>query len=92
MAANPTAIVTVLNDVAVDPVDPTKVNVTFTYRLLFVPTPTSPALEEQVVLVLLDSFSKNDLRVASQGAMQASVTAKGATLASNRIFGVNDLV
>jgi hypothetical protein len=92
MAANPTAIVTDLNDVTVDPIDPTKVNVMFTYRLLFVPTPTSPPLEEQAVLVLPDNFSKNDLRVASENAMQASVTAKGATLATNRIFGVNDLV
>jgi hypothetical protein len=92
MAANPTAIVTDLNDVQVDPVDPTKVNVIFTFRLLFVPTPTSPALEEQATLVLPDNFTKNDLRAASQNAMQASVTAKGATLSSNRIFGVNDLV
>ncbi len=92
MAANPTAIVTDLNDVAVDPIDPTKVNVTFTYRLLFVPTPTSPALEEQAVLVLPDSFSKNDLRSASQNTMQASVAAKGASLSTNRIFGVGDLV
>jgi len=92
MAANPTAIVSDILSVDVDPNDATRVLFSFTYRLLFVPAPTSPALEEQATLSLSDSFTKQDLRSASENWMIASVAAKGASLSTNRIFGVGDLV
>jgi hypothetical protein len=92
MAANPTAIVTDILNVEPDPGDATRVLFSFTYRLLFVPTPTSPPLEEQAVLSLPDNFTKQDLRSASENWMIASVAAKGAALSTNRIFGVGDLV
>jgi hypothetical protein len=92
MAANPTAIVSDILNVEPDPNDGTRVLFSFVYRLLFVPTPTSPALEEQAVLSLSDDFTKQDLRSASENWMIASVAAKGATLSTNRIFGIGDLV
>lgn len=90
MAANPTAIVSQIADVGVNPLDATKVDITIEYRFLFIPTASSPPLLEQAVLTLSDNFTKNDLRTASQNAMIASAAAKGATLSSNRIYSVAD--
>lgn len=91
MAAQPTAVVTTIHDIVLGAA-PNTVDLTIVVRLLFTPLPDSVPLEEQLVLVVPDTFSKNDVRVAAHASIIASVADKGAVINSNRIFGVDDLV
>jgi hypothetical protein len=92
MAAQPTAIVTQITDVVVDPNNATRVLLTIEYRLLFVPDAASLPLVEQATLDLADTFTKQDAKSAAQTAVIDSVAAKGASISTNRIFGVDDFV
>lgn len=92
MAASPTAVVTDILAIEKHPTDPTKVVFTIAYNLLFVPDADALPQAEQAELVVPDTFSKQDVRNAAHTAITNSVAAKGGTINSNRIFGVDDLV
>jgi len=91
-APPPTAIVTEILDIAVNPVDSSKVDFDIVFRMLFVPDATAPAKLQQKKLTVEGNFSKNDVRVAAHALIIAAVAEEGAVITSNRIFGVDDLV
>lgn len=88
----PTVIITNILQVNLNDQDNTKVDMVIDFRMLFTPSPSSPPLAEQATLTLDGGFSKQDARSAAIAAVTASVANQGATLNSNRIFGVDDLV
>jgi hypothetical protein len=92
MAANPTAVVTTINDIVINPDDPTKVDFIIEFRMMFVPNDDSPPLLAQATLTVNNNFSKQDVRAAAFTAIEAKVIENGGTISSNRIFGVDDLV
>jgi hypothetical protein len=92
MPANPTVVVTSINDILINPADATKVDFIIEFRMMFVPADDSPPMLAQATLTVPNNFSKQDVRSAAFTAIEAKVIEFGGTISSARVFGVDDIV
>lgn len=86
---NPLAIVTDINDIVVDPANPTTHTVfTITVKLLFCgPVP----LEEQCSASVLNTATKAQIKTALNNAIEAAVVAQGFSIGPSRILTIADI-